>query len=164
VPAREAGRPCELDAPRNLGKFSHVIAGHPVVTLPQQNYAHSSLFVTNVIRGPCGLAAWGAGWVIGWRRAGLLPGAGTLAGRTDRRSRARAGPGGQSSGRTVRLSEFWTRMRAQFGDAYAASVAKDHVLAALGERTVDQALADGVDAKTVWRAVCAEFDVPQRLR
>ena len=55
-------------------------------------------------------------------------------------------------------------MREQFGDAYATSVAKDHVLAALGERTVDQALADGVDAKTVWRAVCQEFDVPQRLR
>ena len=52
-------------------------------------------------------------------------------------------------------------MRAQFGDAYASSVAKDHVLAALGERTVDQALADGVDAKTVWRAVCQEFDVPR---
>jgi Protein of unknown function (DUF3046) len=79
---------------------------------------------------------------------------------------ALSGPGGPGShqGRTVRLSEFWTRMREQFGDAYATSVAKDHVLAALGERTVDQALADGVDAKTVWRAVCAEFDVPQRLR
>jgi len=64
----------------------------------------------------------------------------------------------------VRLSEFWTRMRAQFGDAYASSVAKDYVLAKLGERTVDRALADGVDAKTVWRAVCAEFDVPQSLR
>jgi Protein of unknown function (DUF3046) len=55
-------------------------------------------------------------------------------------------------------------MRAQFGDAYASSVAKDHVLAALGERTVNQALEDGVDAKTVWRAVCQEFDVPQSLR
>jgi hypothetical protein len=64
----------------------------------------------------------------------------------------------------VRLSEFWERMRAQFGDAYAASVAKDHVFAALGGRTVEQALADGQDAKTVWRAVCAEFDVPQNLR
>ena len=31
-----------------------------------------------------------------------------------------------------------------------------------GERTVDQALADGVDAKAVWRAVCEEFDVPQK--
>jgi Protein of unknown function (DUF3046) len=64
----------------------------------------------------------------------------------------------------VRLSEFWERMRAQFGDAYAASVAKDHVFAELGGRTVEQALADGQDAKTVWRAVCAEFDVPRNLR
>lgn len=64
----------------------------------------------------------------------------------------------------MRLSEFWTRMRAQFGDAYASSVAKDHVLAALGERTVEQALEDGVEAKTVWRAVCKEFDVPPSLR
>lgn len=64
----------------------------------------------------------------------------------------------------MRLSEFWQRMRAQFGDAYAASVAKDHVFADLGGRTVEQALADGEDAKTVWRAVCAEFNVPQNLR
>jgi Protein of unknown function (DUF3046) len=55
-------------------------------------------------------------------------------------------------------------MRAQFGEVYAESVAKDQVLAALGDRTVNQALADGEDAKTVWRAVCETFDVPQRLR
>ena len=55
-------------------------------------------------------------------------------------------------------------MRAQFGDSYASSVAKDFVLTELGGRTVDQALADGVDAKTVWRAVCEAFDVPERLR
>jgi len=55
-------------------------------------------------------------------------------------------------------------MRAQFGETYAESVAKDQVIAALGGRTVNQALADGIDAKTVWRAVCDAFDVPQRLR
>ena len=44
------------------------------------------------------------------------------------------------------------------------SVAKDHVLSALGSRTVNQALADGVDVKTVWRAVCEAFRVPERLR
>ena len=55
-------------------------------------------------------------------------------------------------------------MRAQFGEAYAESVAKDQVLAALGDRTVNQALADGADAKAVWRAVCDTFDVPERLR
>jgi hypothetical protein len=64
----------------------------------------------------------------------------------------------------VRLTEFWDRMRAQFGEAYAESVAKDQVLAALGDRTVNQALADGVGAKTVWHAVCETFDVPERLR
>jgi len=64
----------------------------------------------------------------------------------------------------VRLTAFWERMRAQFGDAYAESVAKDQVLAALGSRTVSQALADGIDAKTVWRAVCETFDVPEPRR
>jgi Protein of unknown function (DUF3046) len=63
----------------------------------------------------------------------------------------------------VRLTVFWERMRAQFGDSYAESVAKDYVLAGLGGRTVDQALAEGVDVKTVWRAVCEAFDIPERL-
>ena len=64
----------------------------------------------------------------------------------------------------MRITVFWDRMRAQFGEAYAESVAKDQVMAVLGDRTVNQALADGVDAKTVWRAVCETFDVPDRLR
>jgi Protein of unknown function (DUF3046) len=55
-------------------------------------------------------------------------------------------------------------MRAQFGSGYAESVAKDYVLAALGDRTVNQALADGEEAKVVWRAVCDAFRVPERLR
>ncbi len=55
-------------------------------------------------------------------------------------------------------------MRAQFGEAYADSVAKDHVLGGLGGRTVNQALADGEDAKVVWRAVSDDFRVPDRLR
>ncbi len=59
---------------------------------------------------------------------------------------------------------FWDRMNQQFGEGYAESVAKDYVLAELGGRTVDQALADGVTAKAVWAAVCATFDVPVRLK
>ena len=55
-------------------------------------------------------------------------------------------------------------MRAQFGDVYAQSVAKDHVFATLGGRTIERALADGEDAKVVWRAVCETFDVPEKLR
>ena len=64
----------------------------------------------------------------------------------------------------VRLTDFWARMRAQFGDVYAQSVAKDFVFDKLGGRTIERALADGVDAKVVWRAVVDTFDVPQRLR
>lgn len=64
----------------------------------------------------------------------------------------------------MRLTEFWERMRAQFGDAYAESVAKDYVLSTLDERTVNKALADGEDAKAVWRAVCETFNVPESLR
>jgi Protein of unknown function (DUF3046) len=55
-------------------------------------------------------------------------------------------------------------MRAQFGDSYAESVAKDHVIAGLGDRTVNQALADGEDVKAVWRAVCDAFRLPDRVR
>jgi hypothetical protein len=55
-------------------------------------------------------------------------------------------------------------MKEQFGEAYAESVAKDYVMAELGGRTVNQALADGESAKRVWAAVCTTFEVPERLR
>ncbi len=55
-------------------------------------------------------------------------------------------------------------MRTQFGDAYAESVAKDYVLSSLDGRTVNKALADGEDAKIVWRAVTETFNVPESLR
>ena len=55
-------------------------------------------------------------------------------------------------------------MNEHFGDGYADSVAKDYVLSRLGGRTVNKALADGEDAKVIWRAVCDQFNVPARLR
>ncbi len=64
----------------------------------------------------------------------------------------------------MRLTAFWERMNAQFGEAYAQSVAKDYVLAGLGGQTIERALANGEDAKTVWRAVCEAFNVPDSLR
>jgi len=64
----------------------------------------------------------------------------------------------------VRLTEFWARMKEQFGDVYAESLAKDYVLSNLGERTVNKALADGEDPKVVWRAVCDTFNLPDSLR
>lgn len=73
-------------------------------------------------------------------------------------------PGAGSTLGGVRQTDFWNRMRTQFGDAYAQSVAKDFVFDNLGGRTVDRALADGVDVKIVWRVVCDTFKVPENLR
>jgi len=64
----------------------------------------------------------------------------------------------------VRLTVFWEKMRGQFGEAYAASVAKDFVLTGLGGATVNQALAAGKEPKTVWLAVCEAFEVPEESR
>jgi hypothetical protein len=64
----------------------------------------------------------------------------------------------------VRLTEFWERMGAHFGAAYADSVARDQVIAELGGRTVYQAIEQGVDTKDIWRAVCARFEVPASHR
>lgn len=63
----------------------------------------------------------------------------------------------------MRLTDFWNRMEQRFGAAYAASVAADYRLPALGS-TINEALAAGVEAKVVWRAVCAEFEMPASLR
>jgi hypothetical protein len=64
----------------------------------------------------------------------------------------------------MRLTDFWERMNEHFGAAYADSFARDHVMAALGGRTVHEALAEGWNAKDVWRAVCASVEVPEHLR
>ena len=64
----------------------------------------------------------------------------------------------------MRLTDFWQRMSAHFGDAYVDSFARDHVMAELGGRTVYQALDAGWEAKDVWRAVCAAVEVPAALR
>lgn len=63
----------------------------------------------------------------------------------------------------MRLTEFWERMSIRFGEAYAASVAADYRLPALG-MTVNEAIAAGVETKQIWRAVCAEFEMPASLR
>ena len=54
-------------------------------------------------------------------------------------------------------------MDERFGATYAASVAADYRLPELGA-TVNEAFAAGVEAKVVWRAVCAEFEMPAQLR
>ena len=64
----------------------------------------------------------------------------------------------------MRLTYFRELMEAEFGAARASSVARDHVFAQLGDRTVEQALDFGIDAKDVWAAVCEVYDVPPARR
>jgi hypothetical protein len=64
----------------------------------------------------------------------------------------------------VRLTHFRRLMDDEFGAVRAGSIARDHVFGALGGRTVEQALEDGEEPREVWRAVCAEFEVPPERR
>ena len=64
----------------------------------------------------------------------------------------------------VRLTDFWSRMERRLGPAYAESYAADQVLAALGGRTVREALAAGEDPKLVWRAVADATSAPASER
>jgi hypothetical protein len=57
----------------------------------------------------------------------------------------------------VRLTDFWQRLEAALGSAYARSWAHDHVLSGLGGRTVDEAIADGEETVLIWRVVHAEL-------
>ena len=64
----------------------------------------------------------------------------------------------------MRHTEFWGRMEAALGPAYARTWAREHVVTGLEQRTVMQAFADGWNAKTVWRAVWEELELPLRDR
>jgi len=64
----------------------------------------------------------------------------------------------------LRLTEFWARMEAALGPAYARSWARQQVLPGLGERTVQEALDDGWDAKRVWREVHQALKLPAHDR
>lgn len=55
-------------------------------------------------------------------------------------------------------------MREHFGDLRAESISRDHHFAALGGRSAVGAIDAGVPVRTVWLAVCEEFDVPAKVR
>lgn len=64
----------------------------------------------------------------------------------------------------MRHTELWARLEDALGPAYARSWAATYVLADLGGRTVEQALAAGASPKEVWRAVWTALDLPARER
>jgi len=64
----------------------------------------------------------------------------------------------------MRHTEFWARMEAALGPAYARSWANNYVIAELRGRTVVEALDAGESPKAVWRAVWAVLELPARER
>lgn len=64
----------------------------------------------------------------------------------------------------MRHTEFWDRMETALGPAYARSWAERFVIADLGGRTAEEALAAGFEPKEVWRAVHAVLGLPARDR
>jgi hypothetical protein len=61
----------------------------------------------------------------------------------------------------VRLTDFRELVEGRFGPVRGGSMLVDHVLSGFGGRTAVQAIDDGVDPREVWRALCADFDVPR---
>ena len=59
------------------------------------------------------------------------------------------------------MTEFHDLVEGQFGSVRGGSLLVDHVLTRLDGRTAVQAIEDGVDPREVWRALCADFDVPR---
>ena len=61
----------------------------------------------------------------------------------------------------MKHTEFWIRMDDALGASYARTWASMFVIADLGGRTVDEALAAGVPPKEVWAAVWRVLELPQ---
>lgn len=64
----------------------------------------------------------------------------------------------------MRLTEFRELVLVEFGQSRADMLVVDHVLRSLDGQTAAQALEAGVEPRDVWRALCAEFDVPPARR
>jgi Protein of unknown function (DUF3046) len=64
----------------------------------------------------------------------------------------------------VKETELWQRLQLHLGTGYFKVWASEYSLAALGQRTVVEALADGVPCKIIWRAVWAALELPARDR
>ncbi|KAB2582709.1 MULTISPECIES: DUF3046 domain-containing protein [Rhodococcus] len=64
----------------------------------------------------------------------------------------------------MRLTEFHEMVREEFGQVRGDSMLIDHVLQSLDGMTAAEAVEAGWEPREVWRALCAEFDVPPARR
>lgn len=51
----------------------------------------------------------------------------------------------------------------EFGDAKGRWISHSHQISTLGD-TPDALIADGVDPRCVWEALCEDFDIPEERR
>ena len=63
----------------------------------------------------------------------------------------------------MRHRAFRKAVAEEFGAAHSGVLLRDYWLAALGG-TPDEALDRGATPRTVWEALCVEFDVPEARR
>lgn len=59
----------------------------------------------------------------------------------------------------MRISDLRNRIELSFGPQWAPSFCKDIAISELGSKTVDEALAAGVEAADIWHAVCNSHPV-----
>lgn len=83
-----------------------------------------------------------------------------MSGRTDTRAAA------VTDGRLtpVRFREFWLLVDDVLGPAQGRALTRELVIGALGNKTAEQALDDGVEPRDVWHALCDELDIPDPQR
>ena len=54
----------------------------------------------------------------------------------------------------LRISDLRERITLSFGDAWAPSFSADIALSELGSKSVNEALAAGIEPDVIWKAVC----------
>lgn len=64
----------------------------------------------------------------------------------------------------MREREFWQLLEEVFGRVYGRSLSRDLALTKLDNRTVVQALDDGVEPRIVWNILCDQMDIPDSKR
>ena len=63
----------------------------------------------------------------------------------------------------MRESKFRELMAEEVGAGYALTVISSHSITAL-RGTAEQLLADGVPPRTIWEAICVDFEIPEERR
>ena len=56
----------------------------------------------------------------------------------------------------MRISDLRERLTLSFGESWAPSFSADIAISELGSLTVNQALAAGLEADAIWKAVCKQ--------